>query len=367
MAEYIREIRHKNNNGVTYQVAIYYESDGERKLYKKNFNSDKYVSKIEALNEAKIHRDKMLYRLRSSHYKKDGDQTLKEVFDLTNLTLSHAPQTIRKVTSILNRYIKPLIPLETRFSDINYLDILKTLTEAQNKASDNILERLHSLWKQMYTVAIMNDITQINETTKIVRPKSKLPQKSGRRQTTNLKEIQEVIESLKYINDEVLKEKIELVIWIMFYTGIRPAECLALNKSDFNLSELYVKINKSIRINEKRDGYVSSTKTPSSIRDIPITNELADMIRSKEDGPLFIYRGKYLTSTFIGDMIRKHYKGEFTLYKLRHQFATDMISSMVDIRTIQELMGHSRSSTTVSYMRSDNDKMRDAINKRRSS
>ena len=48
-------------------------------------------------------------------------------------------------------------------------------------------------------------------------------------------------------------------------------------------------------------------------------------------------------------------------HKLRHSFATMQIRNGTDIRTLQELMGHSSIETTQIYTHIDNQQLRDAI------
>lgn len=358
----------RGKNGTTYQVVIFYtDSNGRKKTYKKSFNEKNYVNKAKALSEAKRHRDLIKIQLSNNIAPESSEITLQEVFDLYNKASSVSSETIRKRNIFLYKYIAPYIPLNTKFKDIKPIDITETLSNAKTIATDNTIKHIFSLWRGLYKTAIINDIVKVDQTMKATRPKSLVPPKAKRAQVTSIEKINEVIDGLNSSQiDEETRDMLILAIWIMYYTGMRPAECFALNKSDIDLDNNEIFITKQLSIDANRDSFVSTTKTENSIRVVPICSELRDHLLNLPNGDLFKRKnGKYLDAKTCSDIIRRVCNNDFRLYQLRHQFATDLISTNgIDIKTIQDLMGHKAPSMTLAYMRSNMNKMKDAVNKR---
>tara|TARA_R100000808_G_scaffold6206_1_gene18582 strand:- start:394 stop:1608 length:1215 start_codon:yes stop_codon:yes gene_type:complete len=97
----------------------------------------------------------------------------------------------------------------------------------------------------------------------------------------------------------------------------------------------YLRELKKTALNGQKDGFVlrSNPKNPNA---------------SRGDGP--IYPGA-LSKAFNAFMRREDRYGEFTIYSFRHTYATSLLRSGVDIRTVQHLMGHENISTTQKYLR----------------
>lgn len=79
-------------------------------------------------------------------------------------------------------------------------------------------------------------------------------------------------------------------------------------------------------------------------------------------------RGKKLKAEIIQKLIRSlrnelMLPDQITPHSFRHTFATSLLENMVDLRTIQELLGHSSLSSTQKYTKVTNQRLRSIIQK----
>ena len=150
------------------------------------------------------------------------------------------------------------------------------------------------------------------------------------------------------------------IILLMWGYGLRISEVLNLKLSDLQSNDLSI--------------FGKGKKT----RLIPIAEEvsmfLKQMIKKcpfEFDEKNFIFvgiRGKKLKAEIIQKEIRR-LRNSFMLpdnttpHSLRHTFATELLENMVDLRVIQEILGHSSLSTTQKYTKVSSDRLRDVISK----
>ncbi len=187
-------------------------------------------------------------------------------------------------------------------------------------------------------------------------------------------------EEYKKIISEVLKEinYTKLGILLGIYTGMRIGELCALQFKDVDYINKTINITKTLqRIYdptkdiEPSEIQITSPKTKSSIRVIPITEEIATILRKMDKGKeAYILTGKAKYTeprTF-----RRKYQlfmqkidiEPLKFHSLRHTFASINIENGSDIKTISEILGHSDIDTTLKIYTHTSEKAKEkAINK----
>ncbi|MCI8671329.1 MAG: site-specific integrase [Bacilli bacterium] len=143
---------------------------------------------------------------------------------------------------------------------------------------------------------------------------------------------------------------------IMFYTGCRPSECMALKFSDFDGK--YIHITKSIQRRGKRE--LDTPKNKYSIRDIILNRKSKKCIKKLKkyyiskygyDYDYFILGGlRPLAPTTIDRYksiaCKKANLKVITQHQFRHSYATYLISHNIPLNVVSKMLGHSNVETT---------------------
>ena len=139
------------------------------------------------------------------------------------------------------------------------------------------------------------------------------------------------------------------VLYLLYGTGMRVSEL-----SDLNIENLDLK-NRLIRIVEGKGNKDRIIPLPDLI--VPVLQEYLEARRKDKDPSALILNrsGHRLTSRSIQRLVKKYkeqtnfQEKKVTPHTLRHAFATHLLANSVDIRVIQELLGHASLSTTQLY------------------
>ncbi|HBB44573.1 MAG TPA: hypothetical protein DCZ34_00405 [Clostridiales bacterium] len=165
-------------------------------------------------------------------------------------------------------------------------------------------------------------------------------------------------------------------ILLSLYTGLRLGEVLALKWQNIDIKNKLIYVDKSVGTisqNHKTLTIESSPKTQSSIREIPISKKLLDLIKvlrqnPKSDYVIVSHNGKQIQSRAyqksFENLLKKLHIKHYGFHSLRHTFATRLLENKVDIKTISELLGHSNPSITLNrYVHTNIENKRRAMQK----
>lgn len=372
--KHIKQRYSKTSKLWTFQVSFkYLAMNGEYSHYTQSFSEKNYVSASEAFQAAVYHRNIKLGELANTGLPAKVKSTLDEAYELMLKQLPSRKSTERKQTIRYNKYIKPNYGSYI-VDKIKAGDIQNCLNDMIDVASDDSIMEVVTIWKKIYKSLRLNNMITRDVTEEVTPPKSNLIT-SSKNVETNYETLVKMIDGLRSQKTPNLLENESIVyaLWAMYYTGIRPAECFAITRDciDLQNNQLEIKCEVGSSLTEKKT--IRQTKTPESMRKIPIVPELATLLKewmfiNSNDFLFCDKNGVYLDSDKVSTklrVIRNKLGIEFNMYRLRHKFSTDLIINNNDPRTIMELMGHNNTNMTISYARSNDEKKKETLSNRK--
>lgn len=163
-------------------------------------------------------------------------------------------------------------------------------------------------------------------------------------------------------------------ILIALTTGLRIGEVCALQWRDVDLSRKVVTVSKTaerIYSGDRTVVVVGPPKTASSFREVPLVSMVASFLRPfcrVMDSESYIVSGS--RNVCEPRLLRKHFYcflersgiRRIDFHALRHTFATRLISSGCDVKTVSVLLGHASVKTTLDlYVHPDLERKRKAV------
>ena len=270
--------------------------------------------------------------------------------------LGYSEDTITNYVIDLNQYAQFLVLKKINFKNINkdnVRDYLKYLDK--KKLSNKSIARKMSSLRSFYNYLLDIKVVKSNVFKSINNPKieKKLPE------FLNYEEITNLLESVDTSTPLGIRNR--LLLELIYATGLRLSECANLKINDFNESDLSIKVMGK----GKKERIVYYGEYAKKYLDLYLSGARDKLLKNKQSEYLFInHLGYELHVEGIEKVLKVQVKKialkhKISIHTLRHTFATHLLNNGADIKTVQELLGHSSLATTEIYTHITNDRIRD--------
>ena len=275
--------------------------------------------------------------------------------ELVNFFLDHlsierrlSSHTITSYSTDLEQFTTFIAPQE--LTQIQALTIRKWLISLsddsiQNRSINRKLATLRTFYKYLLRTGKVSENPMAS--IRMVKTTKKIPQFVRESEMENLVEHRKIATNFSEARDE-------LILFLLYGTGIRLAELISLQNNQVNLAA------KTIRVVGKRN----------KERVIPIPGLLIDLIATyrsfctvEHAHLLLTDKGEPLYPMFVQRLVKKNL-GEYSQLEklsphvLRHTYATHLLNKGADLNAIKELLGHANLAATQVYTHNSMEKMK---------
>lgn len=229
--------------------------------------------------------------------------------------------------------------------------------QKKGRATSTISRNLASI-RSFYQYIAKNKMIDHDPTAELESPKveKKLPQ------ILSTEEVELLLEQPKCVDLKGYRDK--AMLELLYATGIRVSELIQLNVVDVNLDMGFIKCNKGSRERMIPIGSIAIAALKEYLsKSRPL------LIQKSDEKALFVnINGGRLTRQGFWKII-KQYKNQakiskdITPHTLRHSFAAHLLENGADLRSIQEMLGHSDISSTQIYAQIAKNKIKEIYKK----
>ncbi|MEE0990421.1 MAG: tyrosine-type recombinase/integrase [Paludibacteraceae bacterium] len=225
--------------------------------------------------------------------------------------------------------------------------------KSQNIESSSINRKLSAL-KSLFKFGLRNNLIKSNPCTKLqsLKTPKKLPV------FFKTSELDNALESTDETKNDFSEIRNNIILEILYQTGIRRAELIGLKDSDFNFFSLTLRIlgkgNKeriipiSENLKEKAEEYIN---LKNQIFDSPYFI-LTDT--GEQSYPNLIYRVVKSNMSKVSSLNKK------SPHVIRHSFASGLLNNGAEISAVKELLGHANLAATQIYTHTSYEQLKKA-------
>lgn len=286
------------------------------------------------------------------------EKEIQNFLDYLKIELNYSEHTINSYEIELVKYQNFL-----ESKNIQYLEIAKEEVREYLKYLDGMQYKNRSIAKNIssirsfYRYLVTKEKIEKNIFASIRNPKleKKLP---------NYVSVIDMEKILDFPNQENYTKTIYttrdlLIIELLYDTGCRATELASIKLKDINEMEKSIKVlgkGSKERVVFFGEYTLDTLHTYLHDREIILDGKSSEyLFVSKESGSLTTRRFSQIIDSIMKVVAIKN---NVTPHTLRHTFATHLLNNGADLRSVQELLGHSSLSTTQIYTHVSNERLR---------
>lgn len=298
---------------------------------------------------------------------------------------------------IYNKHIKPAIG-QKPIGKIKPTELQKMYQSMVSEAGVNptTAQKAHSIVYQLFENAVMDNMIRVNPASNAFRNFRKTAELTPACRDPLTIEQQAIF--IDYVYSSHRYGRLANLFTVLLGTGLRIGEALGLRWCDCNFDEGIIYVTHTIMYKRCEDGNyryrISSPKTEAGNREIPMLDDVkAALLREKDKGTRnarksfvvdgfsdFVFlnnSGQVYTQSFIYDSIQgiiasynkeefaksieenrqPNYLPKISAHILRHTFCTRLCENNVNLKVLQDIMGHRNIRTTMeTYAKAMKDK-----------
>ncbi|MGI5977377.1 MAG: tyrosine-type recombinase/integrase [Candidatus Limivicinus sp.] len=378
--------KRKDKNGRVLKTGEYQRTNGTYEFrYQANHNGQRCSAYAKSLNELRKTEQNIERDILDGIDFSAGDMTVSElVHKYTNLKRGLSQNSVRAYKTTV-RIIDGSCFSSFKIKNVKPSDAKAFYVELHDRGlRRNTIGLCHNILRPAFEMAVDDDMIRKNPFK--FQVSDLLPNDAVLRDALSPKEQEEY---LRFIRENGKGSYYDDIV-ILLGTGMRVSELYGLTFKDVDLKAKRISINHQLCRTADKPYFITSPKTTSGVRYIPMTDEVykafvhtmetraKPKIEQLIDGYSgFIFLDKdcnpKVAMNIEGYMryMRQKYEKKYghparpvTPHVLRHTFCTNLQRKGIDVKSLQYLMGHSNASVTLDvYTHTDYSAVQDAFKK----
>ena len=282
------------------------------------------------------------------------EESIEKFINYITFQKKYSDNTIVSYQKDLDDFLNYINSNKLDYKNLNYTNVTDYLIYIKSKklSSQTINRHLSSI-RSLYKYMLDNKIVTSSPFKLIrgIKKEKKLP---------NYLQYNEFVDLVNSCDESCLGIRNRMILELLFATGVRVSEAVNIKLKDINFKEREIKITGK----GKKQRIVYFNKVCQKVMSEYVLNARVELLKGKTCEYLLLnHLGNKLTRRGIADILDKQIKKSSLKHKisphtLRHTFATLLLNNGMDIREVQELLGHERLSTTSIYTHVSNEELR---------